>query len=144
MIYKTQISTDVKYRLAQMSAIICVLFCLCSSVLFAGEPITKTATEEIPYYYDFRRADGNGWLATGETIGTEATDYTVKIYERDTLTETTSTMISNVAVADGNATRSKVTFKLKAGIAGKSYWLKTTIETSAGNIFEYWDYLAVK
>jgi hypothetical protein len=121
-----------------------LLYALCFAVVCWAEPITKTSTEIIPQYHEFMRTDGNGWLAANETIGTQATDYTVKCYERDTLTETSSTMISNVAVADGNATRSRVTWKINAGTAGKSYLIKITINTSAGYTFEDWVYLAVK
>jgi len=106
--------------------------------VYSGEPVVKTSNEIIPMYHEFMRSDGDGWLATGETIGAVAGDYTVKAYERDTGTETTSTMISNVAVADGNGTRSKVTWKLKAGTAGKAYRIKIVIKTSASNTFEDW------
>lgn len=116
-------------------------------LLFAAtawaEPITKTSSEIIPQYQEFRRSDGNGWLADGETIGTQSTDYTVKCYERDTGTETSSTMISNITVTDGNDTRSRVTYKIKAGAAGKNYIIKIIIKTSAGHTFEYWRELKV-
>jgi uncharacterized protein YxeA len=96
---------------------------------------SKYATEEFYRYHEFKRTDGRGWLTTGEIIHTDVTDYTVKCYDRDTSTETSTTMISDVSVIDGNATRSRVKYKVKDGTAGKSYFLKITIVTSAGQTF---------
>lgn len=63
--------------------------------------------------HQFKRTDGRGWLATGETIST----YDVKIYDSNTGTETTSTMISDTGIYENT----KILYKLKDGVVDGTY-----------------------
>lgn len=91
---------------------------------------TKTAYEEIFRYREFRRPDGRGWLDENETISAAA----VKCYELPALTDSSTTMISDVAAYGNPAT--KVKYKIKAGTAGKRYRVNFRITTSSGQKFE--------
>ena len=117
-------------ELRTISVIICIVFCLCASA-FAVEPFTKTIYEEYFLYQDF-----DNWLGVSETIASQE----VKSYIKDTSTETTSTMISDVS----NDSNTKVNYKIKAGVAATNYVIKIKIVSSSGQKFEFWVYLAVK
>jgi hypothetical protein len=96
--------------------------------------IKKKSSEEFYLGHEFRRSDGQGWLASEESI----LSATVASYQKDRPIAATSTMIANTSVISGNATNSRVTFLLKGGTAGKSYIIKINVVTSLGQIFEDW------
>lgn len=129
---RTQIITEKEHRLSQflISAVICILLSviICESAFSAD--VVKRVSEEFYRYHEFQRSDSKGWLNAGETI---TTCDSVKVYEQDTGTETTSSMISDVAV-DTDTTR--CIYKLKAGTSGKEYYLKIKITSSTGQKFE--------
>ena len=106
-----------------------LLVCQFASYVYAAD-VVKRESEEFYRYHEFQRSDGKGWLGTGETI---TTCDSVKTYEQDTDTETSSSMISDVAV-DTDTTRCK--YKLKAGTSGKEYYIKIRIISSTGQKFE--------
>ena len=111
-----------------------VFILLSFNQLFAHPPIDKRSTESFYRYHEFRRTDGQGWLASGEYISTA----TVTAYEKNRPIAVTSTMVSGTEVIDGNSTKTKVKFLLKAGTSGKTYVIKINVVTSADQIFEDW------
>lgn len=121
--------------------LIIVLFLLLSSVCLAATDFIKTPYEEFYRYHDFYRTDGKGWLASGEVITTITS---IASYNKISGTETTSTMISDTSITDGNATASRVIYRIKAGTASMNYLIKIKIVTSAGRKFEDWVEFAVK
>lgn len=90
--------------------------------------IEKTVYEEIFRTCEFKRPDGQGWLNDLETI----TTCEVKCYEAGVGTDVSATMLSDVAVYN----TTQVKYKLKAGEAGKQYYLKVRATTSNGQKME--------
>jgi hypothetical protein len=100
----------------------------CSSLY--AETITKTVYEEFFRYHDF-----SGWLGSNETISS----CDIKIYEKITNTDKSSTMLSDVSPY-----QTKCKYKLLNGDEGKFYYIKIKTATSNGQKFEDWLDLAVK
>ena len=124
---------DKMKKLFFLLSLLCLLsslsfLCFLSPNTYAGT-ITKTNYEEFYRYHDF--AD---WLDGTETISS----CEVKIYERDTGTDVSSTLVSNVICQTP-----KVIYKLKGGTAGKLYTIKIKITSSTGQKFEDWMELKV-
>jgi len=88
----------------------------------------KTAIEEIFLYHEFHRPDGNGWLATGETISGAV----VTVSDKQTGADTTATMVAQAAPFNDT----QVIYKAKGGSLGKSYRYRIVATTSNGQIFE--------
>ena len=85
---------------------------------------TKYTYEERYRYYKFKRPDGEDGLAAGEIL----VSHTVEALEKSAGTDVTATMISNASIVDDT----QVTYKLKAGEAGKTYQIIIKAVTSAG------------
>ena len=89
--------------------------------------ITKRAVEEIFRYHEFKRDDGQGWLAAGEIINTP----TVVCTNKRTGTPD-ATMISDVSVLSDT----KIKYKLKGGTVGQQYILTFKAITNTPQTFE--------
>lgn len=90
--------------------------------------IEKPAYNEEYRLLQFARPDGQGPLAEGETISSA----TVTVEERATGTDTSATMISNVASYNNTAVR----YLLKGGTAGTAYFIRVRCVTSGNQKFE--------
>lgn len=88
----------------------------------------KTAAEQFYLYHEFLRPDGNGWLTTGESISSA----TVTVTEKKLGTDTSATMVSNVAPINST----QVKYLAKGGTAGKTYIYRIVAVTSNGQTFE--------
>lgn len=90
--------------------------------------LMKTAIEEIYLYHEFLRPDGNGWLASGETI----TAATVTVADKQTGADTSSAMVAQAAPFNGT----QVKYLAKGGTVGKTYRFSIVITTSNVQTFE--------
>lgn len=89
--------------------------------------IEKRPAESFFRYHEFRRADGQGWLANEETLtGTPG----VSIISADNGAARPE-MVSQVAVYNQTSVR----YRLAGGTPG-SYFVTIAVETSGGQVFE--------
>jgi len=100
--------------------VLIVIVIVCNAM--AANIFTKTAYEEFYRYHDFAN-----WLQSGEVLSSQI----VTIYEKNTGAEETTTMISGTSVQT-----TKVLYKIKAGIANKTYMIKIKVITNTGQKFE--------
>jgi hypothetical protein len=92
--------------------------------------LTKTVYEEIFRFHEFKRPDGEGWLADQETLASAG----VTIIEKVAGTDRSSTMIDLVSVYAPDNTAVK--YKIKAGTANLVYTVSIKGVTSNGQKFE--------
>lgn len=90
--------------------------------------IQKADWEEIVYYFQFRRADGQGWLNASETLSSAE----VLVYD-STGQDVSTSLVSDAAVyAD-----TYVICKFKGGTAGQKYTVLVRVVTSNGQKLRY-------
>lgn len=89
----------------------------------------KYPAEEFYRYMQFKRAEGDGKLATSATISSVSS---AKIYEEGTTTDLSSSMLSNAAPY----LNTYVIYKVKGGISGKRYTICLKVVDSAAQVFE--------
>ena len=89
---------------------------------------TKYAYEEIFRYFQFKRPDGQDGLGAAEILSSQA----VTCAEKETLVDTTATMISDTGIYDNT----QVIYKIKGGTVGKSYYVYVRAITSTGQKLE--------
>ncbi|RQW89938.1 MAG: hypothetical protein EHM79_02205 [Geobacter sp.] len=93
-----------------------------------SKAIQKSAWEEIVYYFQFRRSDGQGWLNESETLSSAE----VLVYD-SAGQDVAASLVSNVAVyAD-----TYVICKFKGGTAGQKYSVCARVVTSNGQKLQY-------
>lgn len=100
------------------------------STLFEVPTVAKRSYEAFFVFVNFRRTDGNGWLAADEAI-TGTPSVTVK--EKSTQTDVSSDMADNVSAQDGTIAKHRI----KGGTAGKTYVVSVKIETDKTQKFEF-------
>lgn len=89
--------------------------------------IEKTAWEEYRMTHNFKRKPGLGWLRAGETISSIGS---VTVLDENDVS-VTSLMLGATEISG-----TKVTYVIKGGTVGKSYFVFLKILTSEGNKFE--------
>jgi len=90
--------------------------------------IPKAEWEEIFHYFQFRRADGKGWLNDSETLSTAE----VLVYDASG-SDVSSALVSEVAVYSDTY----VICKFKGGTAGQIYNVLARVTTSNGQKLQY-------
>ena len=100
------------------------------SKIFEVPTVPKRAYENFFVYVQFRRSDGNGWLASDEKItGTP----TVTVKEKSTGVDTSTTMVDNITAHDDTICK----HRLKGGEDKKTYVVDVRIATDKSQNFEY-------
>jgi len=91
--------------------------------------ITKRPYEGFWRYHEFRRSDGNGWLALGETVVTASV-----VVTDSTGQDVSGAMVSGVTPNGTPATQVK--YYITGGNSGNTYTVEVRIVTSLAQKFE--------